>query len=553
MAKLETRLENSQIQLYIVVYRHLYLLNQSIFNTPMRHRITSFFTILRKPKVFILLAIIIALAGFMLYRSSSTSNIQSFKVQSSTFVQEVAVTGKVVAAKDVSMGFEQAGRVSKVNVAVGDKVYTGQTLASLQSGDVYASILQRQAQVDVETAKLAQVQRGSRLEDITLAQSDVDGAQSTVSQSLQSLVDTIKDSLSKSDDAIRSRVDQLYKNPRSVTPEVVAFDNYALRQSVNDQRLQVGEMLTAWQSSISSLTPSSMNDSYVIETRAHLNQVRNILNDLSNGLSSLQANGAITQTTIDKYKNDISTALSNISQAISALSSADQNNRLAKSALERAQQTLTLKKNGSTQEDIATQAAQLKSAQAQLESANASYMKTVIRAPFSGLITKADIKAGEIASPNTPVISVISESQYEMESYVSENDIAKVKVGQTAKVTLDSYGKDIVFDAQVVEVDPAETIQSGVTTYKTKLQFKQADSRIKSGMTANITITTAETPATIVVPQEAVFLEAGEKVVTVLSDGKKTNKRVVTGGINTDGNIEIVSGLSVGDTIIITH
>ncbi len=47
------------------------------------------------------------------------------------------------------------------------------------------------------------------------------------------------------------------------------------------------------------------------------------------------------------------------------------------------------------------------------------------------------------------------------------------------------------------------------------------------------------------------FLEAGEKVVTVESEGKKTNKRVETGGINTAGEIEIVSGLAVGDKIII--
>ena len=279
--------------------------------------------------------------------------------------------------------------------------------------------------------------------------------------------------------------------------------------------------------------------------------MRAFLNDLSNGVSTLHAGGALTQTTLDGYKNDISSARTNISLAISTLSASEQTYRTSKTAAIKAEQQLTLKTNGSTAEDIAAQAAQVKSARAQLENARAVFGKTLISAPFSGLVTKVDIKEGEIASPNTPVISLISASSYEMESYVSENDISKVKVGQTAKVTLDSYGKDVIFTAKVVQIDPAETVLNGASTYKIKLQFTTNDDRIRSGMTANITIETASKPASIIVPQEAVFLENGEKVVTVESNGKNINKKVETGGINTAGEIEIVSGLAVGDKIII--
>ena len=475
----------------------------------------------------------------------------SLVVQPSTFVQEVAVTGKVVAAEDVSMGFEVSGRVSNVNVKVGDKAYEGQTLASLSSGDASANILQRQAALDSEIAKYDQIKKGTRDEDLAIAESDRAGTATTYNQNMQSLVDQIKDSYAKIDDSIRTRVDQLFTNPRSVNPEVLAFDDYNLKLSVNDQRLKIGEHLISWQKELATLDTYSLNEAYIKEAHDSLNSMRAFLNDLSNGVSTLHAGGALTQSTLDGYKNDISSARTNISLAISTLSTSEQTYRTSKTAAIKAEQQLTLKTNGSTAEDIAAQAAQVKSARAQLENARAVFGKTLISAPFSGLVTKVDIKEGEIASPNTPVISLISASSYEMESYVSENDISKVKVGQTAKVTLDSYGKDVIFTAKVVQVDPAETVLNGASTYKIKLQFTANDDRIRSGMTANITIETASKPASIIVPQEAVFLEKGEKVVTVESNGKNVNKKVETGGINTAGEIEIVSGLAVGDKIII--
>jgi HlyD family secretion protein len=449
------------------------------------------------------------------------------------------------------MGFEVSGRVSNVNVKVGDKVREGQTLASLSSGDASSNILQRQAILDSEIAKYEQVKKGTRAEDLAIAESEKMGTETTYRQNMQSLVDQIKDSYSKIDDSIRTRVDQLFTNPRSINPEVLAFDDYNLKLSVNDQRLKIGETLIKWQKELLGLNVYTLNEAYIKEAYDNLSNARNFLGDLSTGVSTLRVGGVLSQSILDKYQSDISVARTNISTALSALSSAEQTYRSSKTAAIKAEQQLLLKMNGSTVEDIASQAAQVKSARAQLENARAAFKKTVISAPFSGLVSKVDIKEGEIASPNTPVISLISASSYEMESYISESDISKVKVGQTAKVTLDSYGKEVIFTAKVVQVDPAETVVSGASTYKIKLQFNSNDERIRSGMTANIVIETASRPASIIVPQEAVFLESGEKVITVESNGKTLNKKVETGGINTAGEIEIVSGLEVGDKILI--
>lgn len=517
----------------------------------MRHRIKHFLGYFKKKRVYIP-ATIVAIIAFVVFGTGNGSGKEEkITVAPATFVQEVLVTGKVVAAQNVEMGFESSGRVARVNVKVGEQVSEGQVVASLSNGDEASTIQQRQAQVDAEAAKLAELRRGARAEDLIIAEADVTSAQTSYEQKLQALIDEIKDAYAKSDDAVRSRVDQLYTNPRSANPEIISFDNYPLRLSLNDQRLRAGESLAKWNASLSKLTVSAYSESALTEARTYLSQMRTFTNDLTSAVSGLQESAALTQTTIDKYRSDVSSARNTVSTAISSLGTAEQAYRSALNELDKSKKELSLKRAGSTQEQIAAQEAQLKSAQASLGSARATIGKTLVVAPFAGILTKADIKVGEIASPNTPVFGIISSAAYELESHVSESDVAKVSVGQPAKVTLDAYGKEVVFDAKVVQVDPAETILDGISTYKTKLQFVTDDQRIRSGMTANITIQTAEKPATVIVPQEALFLEGGEKVVTVEVGGKKINKPVVTGGINTAGEIEILSGLEIGDQIII--
>ncbi|MCF7865595.1 MAG: efflux RND transporter periplasmic adaptor subunit [Candidatus Pacebacteria bacterium] len=514
-------------------------------------RFTSFKRFFLRKRIYIPTILILALIGWSIFGNSGSANEQLVSVQSTTFVQEVGVTGKVIPSKDVDMAFEIGGRVSQVSVKVGSIVKEGQILASVSSGDQQAVVLQRQAKVDSEAAKLAEVQRGSRAEDIAIATTEVDGARVSYEQSLQTLVDQIKDAYAKVDDGVRGKADQLFKNPRTVNPEVLTFENYPLRMSVNDQRLKIGEILASWSKSIETLNSGTYTSSYLDEARTNLSAARNFFNDLSEGVSSLTASDSFPQTTIDKYKTDVSTARTAVSTAISTLSTVEQSYKSSQNAYAKAKDQLALKKAGSTIEQINSQFAILKSAQADLQSARALLAKTNITAPFNGLITKVDTKEGEIASVNANVIGLISASSYEIESYISESDIAKVRVGQAARVTLDAYGKDVVFLAKTVEVDPAETVLDGVSTYKTKLEFVEADERIRSGMTANIIIQTAEKPESVVIPQEALFLDAGEKMVTIDQGGKRINRKVETGGINAKGEIEVLSGISVGEKVVV--
>ncbi len=523
----------------------------------MKSRIKSFFQYLfgalKKKRVFIPLIIIIII--ILLTAGGGETKVEYLTIEQKEFIQEVALTGKVKAVSDVSMGFELSGRVADIKKTVGQEVEANEVIANIANTDKQASLIRAQASVDVQLAALNEARQGSRAEDIRIAETDVLTAQNAQAQSLQSLVEAIGEAYTKSDDVVRSKVDVLYKNPRTVNPEIFAVaDNYALQISLNNQRLKIGESLAIWQKTALGLSPEKFTQERIVEARKNLSDMQKFLNDLSFAASTLQESPALPQATIDAYKANISAARTTINAASATLTSAEQSYNAAVTGLQRSQDTLALKKT-STPEKIQAEEARLKSAQADLLSAQADYNKTLIRAPFKGVVTRVDVKKGEIVSPNTPVIDVIAKDSYEVETYASEIDISKLKQGQPAYMTFDACSKDEKAEEVVTRIDPAETIKDGVNTYKVLLSlthFKLQSCDVKTGMTANIVIETARKSGSIVVPQEAIKLKSARKMVTVTRNGKTSEVAVSTGGIDTQGNIEILSGLNPGDVIQIT-
>jgi len=181
-----------------------------------------------------------------------------------------------------------------------------------------------------------------------------------------------------------------------------------------------------------------------------------------------------------------------------------------------------------------------------------------------------EAKVGEIVYPSTSasdsikqLISIMSEGNFEIKADIPEVDIAKVRIGNEARVTLDAYGSDIEFNAKVLAVDPAETVIEGIPTYKVTLQFNEQDERVKSGMTANVDIMTDKRENVITIPQRAVIGKNGDKVVRLLKtvpnpeNSDKTIEMVeeipVEVGIRgSDGQIEVLSGLNEGDKIVVS-
>jgi RND family efflux transporter MFP subunit len=186
---------------------------------------------------------------------------------------------------------------------------------------------------------------------------------------------------------------------------------------------------------------------------------------------------------------------------------------------------------------------------ASLASARAALAKTLITAPFSGIVAKIDVKRGEFVPSNTSKVTLISDGAFQIETYVPQISVAAVLPQDTAAVTLDAYGPALPFTARVLSVDPAETIRDGVATYKTMLAFETTDPRVRSGMTANVSITTAILPSAIVIPFGAVLHDTDGTYVE-LANGVR--QAVTLGEPVSLGRVEIKEGLEDGDVILLT-
>ena len=124
-------------------------------------------------------------------------------------------------------------------------------------------------------------------------------------------------------------------------------------------------------------------------------------------------------------------------------------------------------------------------------------------------------------------------------------------MGNPVAVLLDAYGADVVFPGTVVSIDPGETMRDGISTYRAVLAFTEQDSRIKSGMTANITITTERKSDVISVPQGVVTNRNGIKYVSLKKGDSLEEREVTTGMVSSLGYVEIISGLSRGDEVVL--
>jgi HlyD family secretion protein len=146
---------------------------------------------------------------------------------------------------------------------------------------------------------------------------------------------------------------------------------------------------------------------------------------------------------------------------------------------------------------------------------------------------------------------MISDANFEVESFIPEADIAQIHIGDTGTTTLDAYGDSVSFVVVVTAIDLSETEVDGVSTYKTTLQFTETDDRILSGMTANIDLVSETRSGVLSIPQSAVTSKAGKRTVMVRNTAGKTETRDVrTGSRDNAGNIEVLEGVAEGETII---
>lgn len=509
---------------------------------------------LTRSRIIIIAAIaVIGVGGFWYFNRAQTPSYETIAVSPGTLTQEVSVTGNVAPVKSAALAFEKGGKIKGIYVDVGQRVAAGQALAETDNAELRAAILDAEANLAAENAKLAEFKRGSRPEELQITETKTASAQISKTDAERNLRDKVGDAYTKADDAVRNEVDQFMSNPRTATPQLnFTVANDQLRIDIVEMRYAIELLFVPWQKDIS--LPGSTADLKQSGGLAQKNlaAIKGFLDKIALAVNALTPSGSLSQTTIDSYKGSVATARANINTAIVNLTAAEEKFGAAEGALLLAQNELALKQSGVGAEQLAAQEARVQQAEAKVETARAQFEKTILRSPISGVVTKKDARVGEIISGTGSVLSVITDQNLQLDVNVPETDIAKITVGDTAMVTLDAYGETVTFEATVGSVEPAATVIEGVPTYKTTLYFTKYDARIKSGMTANIDIMTDKRENALAVPTRAITTRDGTQTVDVENPDKTIRTVSVTLGMrSSDGRTEIVSGLTEGDRVIV--
>src|SRR4030042_1397920 len=194
---------------------------------------------------------------------------------------------------------------------------------------------------------------------------------------------------------------------------------------------------------------------------------------------------------------------------------------------------------------------QLKLSEISLELARLEIDNNMIYAPYDGIVISSSYKEGQYASPGINAISIIS-SDFVIRADINEIDVINLEIGQDVDIRLDAY-YETNFKGKITKISQIPTNIGGVVSFEflVKPEIKNAP-KLLYGLSASLDIITSGVENVLYVPIQSVFEEDGKTYVDVVAGDENIEKREIdTGTFNYDF-IEIKSGLSEGDNILIS-
>ena len=176
------------------------------------------------------------------------------------------------------------------------------------------------------------------------------------------------------------------------------------------------------------------------------------------------------------------------------------------------------------------------------------YKPTPVMAPISGTIILRNVEAGQ-SFTNTDSIFTMAD-RLTVKAQVDETDIAQIKVGQTAMITLDAYPNNPV-PGKVVHVAYDATVTNNVTTYICDVLPDKVPDFMRSGMTSNVNIEVSRKENILLLPLTAIIMDQEGSRVRLKQNEEKSSVIPVETGSDDGKQTEIVSGLSENDIVLV--
>jgi len=206
-----------------------------------------------------------------------------------------------------------------------------------------------------------------------------------------------------------------------------------------------------------------------------------------------------------------------------------------------------LKIGGISQQDYDLSVLDVSTIKADMQVLQANIDKTIIKAPFDGKLSFKNISIGAFITPTTIITTIRQDTKLKLEFSVPEKYGPKVLLGNVISFTTEASGKK--YNAKIYATESGITAEN--RSLKVHALVENIDKNITAGSFAKVMFDMGDNNEAIMVPTQAIIPEARDKKVIVYNGGIADFKTVTT-GTRDSARIEILSGLSIGDTVIIT-
>ena len=493
----------------------------------------------------------------------------------------VAATGMLEPLTTVEVKSRTGGEIEKLYVEAGDYLKAGDLIAQLDPTQLQDKVDQAQAQVDTADARLAQARYS--------AQAQHEQTQTGIQESRAAL------------EASRARLRQAQvqlEQTRATSEQDIVQAQARLRSA----QAKLAEA-TAQENAQPELTRADISqaEARVDEVQATLDNAKAELQrqerlfekgfvsqqDLDNARRSyraaqaqLEQAGASLQTAqtqqvqVKVRERQRESAEAAVAEAEAALVVAKTNRKtdiqvreaevtVAQQAVKQAQATLERAQSGeltdaARDQDIEAAAAERRRAQSSLDDVQYNFDNTTVVAPRDGVVLTKHVEEGTVIpagtaalSQGTAIVTIADITEMYVMTDVDEVDISRVEIGQSVEISVETLPNTTI-KGRVDKLYPQGQEQENVIYFSVRIKVLYLHPQLRPGMTADVTILTAEREDVLLVPDSAIDRSGGTATVEVLPEpGAEPVVREVEVGVTNWEQTEIISGLKEGEIVVL--
>ncbi|MFA6281599.1 MAG: efflux RND transporter periplasmic adaptor subunit [Candidatus Omnitrophota bacterium] len=444
---------------------------------------------------------------------------------------KISANGTVESLQQIDIKSETSGKITRMNIKVGDNVEANEVLMVVDQSNASATLTSAQGVLAQAQASYEKLLSGATEESVQVAKDSIASAQQSLDSQYNGGINTLNDSYIKMYNAysVVGSIQKEYFSGNDQEGLTVRLEkDYGIYESMNDSKALIDSAKASGkQSDINiaiSQTVSSLN-----ETLNALTVIRGICDSTSYQFKV----SSVEKTSLDNQKALISSILTNVTAL-------QQNIASSKLSLQKVENQLNAITAPPTQPDIDLAEAQILAARGQLQAAETAYRNTSIKAPFNGVISSLFVKSGELISAGQKVTSVVNNGKgLQIKVFVSSEDLLFIAIGTAVEIgnkkasgVVTNFSSSVDADTRNAEVDiiVTDSENSGLI--------------IGQNVSVNILGNDDSVANAYILPLQSVKLTSdGKSIVYILDANQRAQEINVTIGEVNGENIEVIDGL----------